>query len=143
MKTVQVHSIIETTLTTEGGWMKSFTFYQSYIQLKTKLAIIQYRVQCSMASVCFFSYWCTGALYSLLKKLHQEVTHFSNCWANFRQIECTGFYLLTNWLTYLYGRRQSPRPSVMPDQREGIMRAAGFGSAGIYASQLIRTLLPD
>ena len=36
------------------------------------------------------------------------------------------FYLLTNWLAYLYGRIQSPRPDVMPDRREGIMRAAGF-----------------
>ena len=37
------------------------------------------------------------------------------------------FYLLTNWLAYLYGRIQSPRPHVMPDRREGITRAAGFG----------------
>ena len=36
-------------------------------------------------------------------------------------------YLLTNWLAYLYGRIQSPRPDVMPDRREGITRAAGFG----------------
>ena len=35
-------------------------------------------------------------------------------------------YLLTNWLEYLYGRIQSPRPDVMPDRREGITRAAGF-----------------
>ena len=35
-------------------------------------------------------------------------------------------YLLTNWLAYLYGRIQSPRPDVMPDRREGITRAAGF-----------------
>ena len=35
-------------------------------------------------------------------------------------------YLLTNWLVYLYGRIQSPRPDVMPDRREGITRAAGF-----------------
>ena len=36
------------------------------------------------------------------------------------------FYLLTNWLAYLYRRIQSPRPDVMPDRREGITRAAGF-----------------
>ena len=36
------------------------------------------------------------------------------------------FYLLTNWLAYLYGRIQSPRPDVMPDRREGITRATGF-----------------
>ena len=36
------------------------------------------------------------------------------------------YYLLTNWLAYLYGRIQSPRPDVMPDRREGITRAAGF-----------------
>ena len=41
------------------------------------------------------------------------------------------FYLLTNWLAYLYGRIQSPRPDVMPDRREGITRAAGFGFACI------------
>ena len=35
-------------------------------------------------------------------------------------------YLLTNWLAYLYGRIQSPRPDVTPDRREGITRAAGF-----------------
>ena len=40
-------------------------------------------------------------------------------------------YLLTNWLAYLYGRIQSPRPDVMPDRREGIKRAAGFGFACI------------
>ena len=40
-------------------------------------------------------------------------------------------YLLTNWLAYLYGRIQSPRPDVMPDRREGITRAAGFGFACI------------
>ena len=41
------------------------------------------------------------------------------------------YYLLTNWLAYLYGRIQSPRPDVMPDRREGITRAAGFVFAGI------------
>ena len=41
------------------------------------------------------------------------------------------YYLLTNWLAYLYGRIQSPRPDVMPDRREGITRAAGFGFAFI------------
>ena len=40
-------------------------------------------------------------------------------------------YLLTNWFAYLYGRIQSPRPDVMPDRREGITRAAGFGFACI------------
>ena len=34
------------------------------------------------------------------------------------------YYLLTNWLAYLYGRIQSPRPDVMPDRR-------GFGFACI------------
>ena len=42
-----------------------------------------------------------------------------------------GDYLLTNWLAYLYGRMQSPRPDVMPDRREGIMRAASFEFARI------------
>ena len=41
------------------------------------------------------------------------------------------YYLLTNWLAYLYGPIQSPRPDVMPDRREGITRAAGFGFACI------------
>ena len=36
------------------------------------------------------------------------------------------YYLLTNWLAYLYRRIQSPRPDVMPDRREGITRPAGF-----------------
>ena len=42
------------------------------------------------------------------------------------------YYLLTNWLAYLCGRIQSLRPDVMPDRREGIMRAAGFGFVRIY-----------
>ena len=41
------------------------------------------------------------------------------------------FYLLINWLAYLYGRIQSPKPDVMPDRREGITRAAVFGFACI------------
>ena len=41
------------------------------------------------------------------------------------------YYLLTNWIAYLYGRIQSPRSDVMPDRREGITRAAGFVSACI------------
>ena len=41
------------------------------------------------------------------------------------------YYLLTNWLAYLYGRIQSPRPGVMLDRRDGITRAAGFGFACI------------
>ena len=52
-------------------------------------------------------------------------------------------YLLTNWLAYLYGRIQSPRPDVMPDRREGITRAAGFGqkpkiTVNTALAQLIR-----
>ena len=43
----------------------------------------------------------------------------------------TKYYLLTDWLAYLYGRVQSPRPDVMPDRREGITRAEGFGFACI------------
>ena len=44
----------------------------------------------------------------------------------FKIFMLTLFYLLTNWLAYLYGRIQSPRPDVMLDRREGITRAAGF-----------------
>ena len=40
-------------------------------------------------------------------------------------------YLLTNWLAYLYRRIQTPRPDVMSDRSEGIMRTAGFGFARI------------
>ena len=36
-------------------------------------------------------------------------------------------YLHTNWLAYLYGRIQSPGPDVIPNQWEGITRAASFG----------------
>ena len=42
-----------------------------------------------------------------------------------------GILSFTNWLPYLYGRIQSPRPDVMPDRMEGITRAAGFGFACI------------
>ena len=49
-----------------------------------------------------------------------------HCQVNFLHVELLLFYLLTNWLAYLYGRIKSPRPDVMPDRREGITRAAGF-----------------
>ena len=48
-----------------------------------------------------------------------------------RQGKLGDLYLLTRWLACLYGRIQSPRPDVMPDQSEGIMRVAGFGFARI------------
>ena len=41
------------------------------------------------------------------------------------------FYLFTNWLAHLYGRIESLRPDVMPQRREGIIRAAGFVFARI------------
>ena len=44
------------------------------------------------------------------------------------------YYRLTNWLMFLCGQIQSPRPDVMPDQREGIARAEGFVSARIETS---------
>ena len=57
---------------------------------------------------------------------------------NVPPVYCTDimqYYLLTNWLAYLYGRIQSPRPDVMPDvmpdRMEGITRAAHFGFACI------------
>ena len=42
------------------------------------------------------------------------------------------YHLLTNWLAYFYtGEHKFPNPDVMPDRREGTMRAAGFGFARI------------
>ena len=41
---------------------------------------------------------------------------------------------LTNWLIFLCGQIQSPRPDVMPDRREGIARAEGFVAARIETS---------
>ena len=41
---------------------------------------------------------------------------------------------LTNWLMFLCGQIQSPRPDVMPDRREGIARAEGFVTARIETS---------
>ena len=49
-------------------------------------------------------------------------------------------YLLTNWLAYLYERIQSPRPDVMPDRREGITKAAGFGLAKCNISNICNPL---
>ena len=43
-------------------------------------------------------------------------------------------YRLTNWLMFLCGQIQSPRPDVMPDRREGIARAEGFVAARIETS---------
>ena len=65
----------------------------------------------------------------------RNMVHLNTFYQNFKfdakmSIFCdtrvTSYYLLTNWLAYLYGRIQSPRPDVMPDRREGITRAAGF-----------------
>ena len=50
----------------------------------------------------------------------------SECSQTFGAKGLNQYYLLTNWLAYLYGRIQSPRLDVMPDRREGITRAAGF-----------------
>ena len=44
------------------------------------------------------------------------------------------FYRLTNWMMFLCGQIQSPRPDVMPDRREGIARAEGFVAARIETS---------
>ena len=44
------------------------------------------------------------------------------------------FYRLTNWLMFLCGQIQIPRPDVMPDRREGIARAEGFVVARIETS---------
>ena len=44
------------------------------------------------------------------------------------------YYRLTNWLMFLCGQIQSPRPDVMPDRREGIARAEGFVTARIETS---------
>ena len=69
-------------------------------------------------------------IYDPLKHVKQDNTviiicHYSVC--VIYDLSKTGrSYLLTNWLAYLYGRIQSPRPDVMPDRREGITRAAGF-----------------
>ena len=53
-------------------------------------------------------------------------------------------YLLTNWLAYLYGRIQSPRPDVMPDRRGGHYEGRGLCIRLYrYASQLVRSLFPD
>ena len=44
----------------------------------------------------------------------------SVCWLlklSSRPVHTVQYYLLTNWLAYLYGRMESPRPDVMPDQR--------------------------
>ena len=59
----------------------------------------------------------------MLRSIKQRA--FFDSPTNFQDFFCTS-YLLTNWLAYLYGRIQSPRPDVMPDRREGITRAAGF-----------------
>ena len=44
------------------------------------------------------------------------------------------YYRLTNWLMFLCGQIQSPRPDLMPDRMEGIARAKGFVSARIETS---------
>ena len=57
-----------------------------------------------------------------IKEVNEIMTNFDFCVEDFTDFN----YLLTNWLAYLYGRIQSPRPDVMPDRREGITRAEGF-----------------
>ena len=49
-------------------------------------------------------------------------------------------YRLTNWLMFLCGQIQSPRPDVMPDRREGRgLCVCPYRNI----SQLVRRLLPD
>ena len=50
------------------------------------------------------------------------------------QTEKVLYYRLTNWLMFLCGQIQSPRPDVMLDRREGIARAEGFVAARIETS---------
>ena len=38
-------------------------------------------------------------------------------------------YRLTDWLLFLCGQMQRPRPDVMPDRKEGIARVEGFVAA--------------
>ena len=66
----------------------------------------------------FDTMWIDGLLY----KLFTELGAGGRMWLAIKDL----YYLLTNWLAYLYGGIQSPRPDVMPDRREGITRAAGF-----------------
>ena len=61
------------------------------------------------------------------KTLFGDYHEMGHVWARIYKQLTRFSYLLTNWLMYLCGRIQSPRPDVMPDRREGIMRAAGFG----------------
>ena len=53
--------------------MKSFTFYQSFIQLETEQSIMQNKLQLR------FVFSSTGVLYSSLKKHHLEMKHNLNC----------------------------------------------------------------
>ena len=70
-----------------------------------------------------FNAFYTGRNFTPDHKSFIQVTLVLANLLNFRNVL---YYLLTNWLAYLYGRIQSPRPNVMPDRREGITRAAGF-----------------
>ena len=69
---------------------------------------------------------CTANLITLKVSLRSERLFASFLLPVALFCDQTFYYLLTNWLAYLYGRIQSPRPDVMPDRREGITRAVGF-----------------
>ena len=60
-------------------------------------------------------------------KMHVWMKHCITTAQTFNDLS----YLFINWLAYLYGRIQSPSPDHMPDRREGITRAEGFGFACI------------
>ena len=76
-------------------------------------------------------------VYSMCVTLRQE--------RNLRPCSCLS-YLLTNWLAYLYGRIQSPKPKA---RRYARPKGGHYEGRGLlirlyrYASQLVRSLLPD
>ena len=69
-------------------------------------------------SSCFHS--CFFSIASRIKQAMLKLQPFP------LQINNEISYRLTNWMMFLCGQIQSPRPDVMPDRREGIARAEGF-----------------
>ena len=105
-----------------------------YIKVERKelfLCFVDFRkafnkVSHSILWMKLFKYGINGNFLTLVKSMYEQV---KSCVKS--KSSLTYSYLLTNWLANLYGRIQSPRPDVMPDRREGITRAAGFGFACI------------
>ena len=85
----------------------------------------------TLLSLCDSSESTLGGTSSWFSESSDQVCLYT---LNLLKLQVRLFYRLTNWLMFLCGQIQSPRPDVMPDRRKGIARAEGFVAARIETS---------